>query len=405
MSEGEVSSLLIDNGTFMIKSGFSGDCAPKAFYPSVAAYPKSTTDFKEAKYSSYVGDQAVLKREYLDIYNIFTKGKVNNFDHYERLLKHNFYEELCVAPEEHPVVFTETTGTEETQRRKLTELMFETFYVPAFYIENDNLLSLYASGRITGMVLNIGEDHSSSTPIYEGHVLSHAVIFGSVAGSQINDHFIQLVNNDLNINNIHKRNLIYRKMKETTCHIALDYDSTIQQTISKDYELPDGTIISLGKEKVMAPEILFKPELFDIKDDGIDKKIIASISKSYSFLEQDLLANVLLSGGTTMFDGLAQRLNESLCNHFNSKKKIKVIAPPERKYSAWVGMSILSSLTTFTKIWITKEEYEDNGPSFIEKKSPSTYSKFQHDHKELKHDFKKIIDHPHKNTNVSIHFL
>lgn len=207
----EVCTLYIDNGTSMIKSGFAGDGAPRAVYPSIIGFPRSKSVTIGLK-TLYIGDEAMFKRGILTLQNIFSKGKVVNFDNYEKLLHHNFYNELRVAPEEHPLIISETTGTEESKRQKTTEMFFENFSVPAFYIENDNAAALYTYGRATGTVLNIGQEHSSCTPIYQGQILSHSVTFGDVSGTHINEYLHHLMN--LNMSNIDQRKVIYKDIKE-----------------------------------------------------------------------------------------------------------------------------------------------------------------------------------------------
>ena len=85
-------------------------------------------------------------------------------------------------------------------------------------------------------------------------------------------------------------------------------------------------------------------------------------------LRKDLYANVVLSGGTTMFLGIGERMTKELTALAPSTMKIKVVAPPERKYSVWIGGSILSSLSTFQQMWISKGEYDESGPTIVHRK-------------------------------------
>jgi actin len=85
-------------------------------------------------------------------------------------------------------------------------------------------------------------------------------------------------------------------------------------------------------------------------------------------VRKDLYGNIVLSGGTTMFTGIAERLSKEIVNLAPSTMKVKIIAPPERKYSVWIGGSILSSLSTFQQMWISKEEYDESGPAIVHRK-------------------------------------
>ena len=85
-------------------------------------------------------------------------------------------------------------------------------------------------------------------------------------------------------------------------------------------------------------------------------------------LSKDLYDNIVLSGGTTMYPGLPERLEKEITALAPPTMKVKIVAPEERKYAVWVGGSILSSLTTFPQMVITKEEYDEAGPSIVHRK-------------------------------------
>merc|ERR1711926_10649 len=166
---------------------------------------------------------------------------------------------------------------------------------------------------------------------------------------------------------------IVRDMKEKLCYVAQAYDDELlaaeeDSKIEKQYELPDGNIVKIKTERFRAPEVLFQPNLIGKEADGIHKLTFDSIQKCDIDIRKDLYSNVVLSGGTTMFTGIAERLTKELTALAPSTMKIKVIAPPERKYSVWIGGSILSSLSTFQQMWISKQEYDESGPSIVHRK-------------------------------------
>merc|ERR1712045_395164 len=94
----------------------------------------------------------------------------------------------------------------------------------------------------------------------------------------------------------------------------------------------------------------------------------SAVSMLLSDIRKDLYQNVVLSGGTTMFQGIGERMTKELTALAPSTMKIKVVAPPERKYSVWIGGSILSSLSTFQQKWISKQEYDECGPAIVHRK-------------------------------------
>lgn len=163
---------------------------------------------------------------------------------------------------------------------------------------------------------------------------------------------------------------LLRDIKEKLCYVALSYDiemETCKMSCANDrsYELPDGEHIVLGNERFRCPEALFQPSLVGLEIPSLPEFVYNSIMKCPIDLRKDFYGNIVLAGGSTMFGGFEDRMMKDIVALAPSMMKIKIIAPPERKYSAWIGGSILSSLSTFHSSWITRAMYDEYGPNVV----------------------------------------
>ena len=374
MAEGEIQALVIDNGSGMVKAGFAGDDGPRAVFPSIVGRPRHVSvmvgvDDKDA----YVGEEAQSKRGILNLRYPIDRGIVIDWYDVEKIWHHTFYKELRVAPEEHSVLLTEVPRNPKANRETITQIMFETFNVPAMYAAAQAALSLYASGRTAGIVMDSGDGVSQISPIYEGYAVLHPTLQLDLAGRDLTSLMVELLaERGYSFASPSEREIV-RDIKEKLSYMALDFDAemeTIQGTasIEKNFELPDGQVITVGKERFQCPEALFDPSMFGLEGQGIHRATYDSILKCDTNIWKDLYGNTVLSGGSTMFPGIADRMNKELTALAPSTMRVEIVALPERKCSVWIGGSILSSLSTFQTLWISKGEYDESGPAIVHRK-------------------------------------
>ena len=361
-------SIIIDNGTGYCKAGFSGEEGPRSVFPTCVGYPKYNTGYKK---EFFIGADAEAKRGVLKLCYPIEHGIVNNWDDMEKIWNYVFVDELRVDPNKsHNVLLTEPPLNPKENREKMAEIMFEIFNVHGLYIAIQAVLSLYCAGKFTGMSIDSGAGVTQFVPIFDGYSLPHAISKLDIAGRDLTEYFVKLLlETGLRFTTTAEKEIV-KAIKEKTCYVALDFEDEITSVEPFDYELPDGQHVVIKDQRIRCPEALFKPSMVGKEVNGISQTCYDSIQKCDIDIKKDLYNCIILSGGTTMFNGLPERLTKDMkaLAPYSMEQEIKVIASPERKFAVWIGGSILSSISTFESKWITKTEYEENGATIVRRK-------------------------------------
>ena len=299
---------------------------------------------------------------------------------------------LNARMEEHPVLLTESPHNPTSQREQLAEIFFETFRVPALFVAPPAVLSLYASGRTTGVVLDVGEGVTHCIPVYEGYALPHSIVRSDLGGIDVTKRLqLLLRKSGLAFSTTAEVDFVSR-MKEEVCYVSnvptneeSDYDmssgsvsgtggsgggaSNTAAAAKAQYQLPDGQVVTIANERHRASEVLFQPSLIGSEERPIHDVLMTSINQSDMDLRSTLFSNIVLAGGSTLLPGLGDRLLYEVRQRAPERTRIRISAPPERRDSAWVGGSILASLATFKNMWVGRNEYEEYGSSILHRGS------------------------------------
>ncbi|XP_053436877.1 actin-related protein T1-like [Nycticebus coucang] len=367
----DVPAVILDNGSGLCKVGFSGETGPRHIINSVVGHSKVNIPSERDNKKYFVGEEAECKYETLSLHYPIERGLVTRWDDMEKLWQHLFECRLGVKPCDQPILMTEPSLNPRESREKLAEMMFENFNVPAFYLSNHAVVALYASACITGLVVDSGHEVTCTVPIFEGYALPHAVTKLYVAGRDITEHLIRI---------LFPRGCTFPRMlnkalvndiKEKLCYIALEPDKELckkPKEVFQEYRLLDGNVIHIGHQLYQAPEVLFAPDQLGIHSPGLSKMVSSSIMKCSVDIQKNLFGDIVLCGGTTLFPGLEERLRKELDQCAFKGTPIKIVASRDRCFSAWIGASIMTSVSTFKQMWVTSADFKEFGASLVHRR-------------------------------------
>uniref|UniRef100_UPI00398F417A uncharacterized protein n=1 Tax=Pristiophorus japonicus TaxID=55135 RepID=UPI00398F417A len=355
-------ALVVDIGSGNCKVGYAGDPMPQSQVGSVVGYSRGKTKRNDITVGKTVSIEPDLK-----LIQPTRHGIIVDWTAAEDLLRHVFYEDLKVSPEEHAILISDPPLSPTTNREKIAEFLFERFNAPAMYISYQSVLSVYSYGKTTGLVVDSGDGVTHAVPVHDGYNMPDAISRIDLGGHNLTTYLTKLLGEAGNAFH-EKGRYIVEDIKQKCCYVAVDYEKETNLTDQEylvDYELPDGHVITIGKERMKCPEALFKPSVMGSNQEGIHMMTINSLTRVQPQVRQLMYDNVLLCGGSTMFEGFYSRFCREMFALVAKDTKINIHAVPERKYAVWIGGSILASLHSFQSLWVRQEDYKERGPFIV----------------------------------------
>lgn len=343
-----------------------------------------------------------VPRSHMEIQTYMKDGMIDNWDLFEKVIDYTYAKVIQSEPEYHPVLFSEASWNVRNNREKLTELMFEKYNVPAFFLVKNAVLAAFASGRATALVVDSGATHTSAVPVHEGYVLSQAVVKSPLGGDYLSlqcRQYLEKQGIDLTPSYkiaskdvVKERDVPRFTLRKLPDNLTTSWQNYMQKNLLHDfqnilqvlenpydervasqipmvhYEFPTGYHQDFGSERFKLAESLFENAML-----GAGQLASTSVGMCDADVRLSLFGSVVVTGGNTLLQGFPERLNRDLQLRAPSNTRLKMISANgsvERRFGAWIGGSILASIGTFQQMWISSQEYEESGKSQVERKCP-----------------------------------
>ncbi|XP_074656788.1 actin-related protein 2 [Tubulanus polymorphus] len=380
--------IVCDNGTGFVKCGYAGSNFPAHIFPCMVGRPliRSTAKIGNIEVKDLmVGDEASQLRSMLEVNYPMENGIVRNWDDMLHIWNYTFgSSKLDIDPKHTKILLTEPPLNPMKNREKMVEAMFEEYQFDGVYIAIQAVLTLYAQGLLTGVVVDSGDGVTHICPVYEGFALPHLTRRLDIAGRDITKYLIKLLllrgyafNHTADFETV-------RMMKEKLCYVGYDIEQeqklALETTVLVEhYTLPDGRVITIGGERFEAPEALFQPHLINVEGVGVAELLFNTIQAADIDTRPEFYKHIVLSGGSTMYPGLPSRLEREIKQLYLervlkgqvdklSKFKIRIEDPPRRKHMVFLGGAVLADIMkNKDDFWMSRQEYEEKGLKVLKK--------------------------------------
>ena len=359
-------TVVIENGSGVLKAGNGGMEAPEFTCRALVGRPRPPCP-KDS--DIYIGAVALEVASVTHMRFPTVGGIITHWDDVEELWRHAFTE-LKADAAEHWVFMVDTflgnKDLQHTQREKMAQIMYETFSVPAFHVEYSTVTTLYSTGRTTGVVLECGEDVTTTCAMYEGYPIKYTACRRRLGGRDVTSYLQELLNENGHLFWTRAETEVVRELKEKCAYVALNFDKEIEKaekgsTCKMTCAHSKVGEIELNKERFCCTELLFKPHLNGLDGDGVSDDLFLCCRKCHDEVRPTLYSNIVLSGGTTTLPGFPERIEREMLRLAPSTANIQVVESEFRQYGPWIGGSKLSQLPTFQHIVVTRAEYNESG--------------------------------------------
>jgi actin-related protein 2 len=314
-------------------------------------------------------------------------GIIRNWEDMGHLWDYSLHDRMKIDTRGKKVLLTEPPLNPLANRERMVATMFEKYGFNGVYVAIQAVLALYAQGLSSGVVVDSGDGVTHIVPVYESVVLNHLTRRLDVAGRDVTRNLINLLQRRGYAFNRTADFETVRQIKEKFSYVSydLDYDTKLAEettVLMETYELPDGRVIKLGPERFQAPECLFQPHLVDCEQPGIGELLFNTIQAADLDVRSALYKAVILSGGSSMYPGLPNRLEKELKQlwltrvlHGDSERldkfKVRIEDPPRRRHMVFLGGAVLANIMADKdQMWITKAEWEEQGARALAKLGP-----------------------------------
>ncbi|KAJ7595913.1 actin family [Mycena floridula] len=380
--------LVVDNGTGFVKVGYAGSNFPEHVFPSIVGRPILRAEERIGSSiikDIMIGDEAAQNRNFLQVTQPMEHGIVRNWADMKLLWDYTFDEKLKVeSTRGMKILLTEPPMNPRVNRERMCEVMFEEYGFGGVYVAIQAVLTLYAQGLTTGVVVDSGDGVTHIVPVYDGFALPHLTRRLDIAGRDVTRYLIKLLlmrgyafNRTADFETV-------REIKEKFCYVSydLDLDTRLSEettVLVESYQLPDGRTIKIGSERFEAPECMFQPHLVDVEQPGVAEMLFQTIQNAAVDVRTELYKHIVLSGGSSMYPGLPSRLEKEMKQLYLTrvlggdparinKFKIKIEDPPRRKHMVFLGGAVLADIMKGREeFWISREEWMEQGVRSLDK--------------------------------------